>query len=633
MLDTLRRGTGTWIAKIFIGLLVLSFAVWGIADIFGGFGGRAVATVGEVEVSAQEYQLAFQTEVQLAGRQLGRNLGLEEARTLGLQNQVLGRLVGDATLTNDALERGFGMSREALARAIVRDPTFRDSTGQFSRVTFEQFLAFNGLNEPTYVAMRKEGEMRQQLANALTAGGTAPKALLDAANAYQNESRTISYFVIPSSAVADIGDPPEAELKAYFEDNKQRFAAPEYRRVELIQATPDTVLDRVEVEEQDIRDAYDFRKAEFGRPERREIAQVVFGTTAEANEARGRILSGTPFAEIARERGLSESDMSLGLVEKSEIFDLNVQEAAFSLPEGGLSEPIEGALGVALVKVRKIERESVKPYEEVREQVRLDLAREQAGNVVLDVFDQVEDDRAAGLTFAEIAAKNKLPYQTLSALDAQGRDDNGERRNDVPLLDEMTQLAFDTDPGVEVDPLQLGDNGFLWVNVAGITSERERSLEEVRFEVSQAWRRQKLNEAYAAKASELTAQIASGMSLEEAAASVGAEVATTAPIKRSVSHDVLSTAAVTTAFASAQGKVASSTAARGSSRVVLRVDSVSVPPVDLQDQDTQAISDSLDQTLMVDLINAYVAAKQQAFGVSINRQLFGALTGEGQRAF
>ena len=103
--------------------------------------------------------------------------------------------------------------------------------------------------------------------------------------------------------------------------------------------------------DEDARKLFEQRRDKLGTPEKRELSQIVFPNVEEATAARNRILSGLSFDDLAKERGLGASDVELGMVTKSEIIDPLISAAAFSLPSGEISQPVQGKFGVVLVKV------------------------------------------------------------------------------------------------------------------------------------------------------------------------------------------------------------------------------------------------------------------------------------------
>ena len=124
-LDTLRKGTGRFLGLILVCLLVVSFAVWGIADVFTGYGSQTLIRVGDTDINAQAYQRAQQDVLRSMSQQAKRSLSLQEARALGLDNRVLERLIGGAAVDTHAKHLGLSISDDALLAKIMADPAFR----------------------------------------------------------------------------------------------------------------------------------------------------------------------------------------------------------------------------------------------------------------------------------------------------------------------------------------------------------------------------------------------------------------------------------------------------------------------------------------------------------------------------
>jgi peptidyl-prolyl cis-trans isomerase D len=628
MLDALRKHAGGWVAKIFMSVLVLSFAIWGVADIFRGYRSQSLASVGGTDISVERFRTEFQNEMRQVSRQLGRSISLDQARALGLDGQVLGRMIGEATLNNDAREKGLGITNDAIARAITEDPTFRDSLGKFNRFYFEQVLQNNGLSEAGYVARQRQVMIRQQIAGAVGASSGAPDVLVQAVHRFTDERRTIAYVVLTAAGLGDIPAPDEAVLKDYFEANKTRFRAPETREFEIVSAIPAALKDKIEIPEADITATYELRGDSYSDPEKRDVQQIVFTSKDEAQAAADKIAAGTDFMEIAKARGLTEKDVSLGLVAKSGIVDPAVRDAAFALKAGEVSAPVAGSLGTVLVRVTKIEPAKEKPLAEVRDEIRRELADKKASEKVLDLYDAVEDQRASGASFSEIASKLDLPYRRIDAMDAQGRDASGKPIADLPAAQELIQTTFETDPGVELDALQTAGGGFVWLNVLNVTEARDRSLDEVRDKVIEAWRAEEARNRLATKADELIKRLKDGATLETIALEVGTAVTTTQPIKRSDSDNDLSPAAIQTAFATPDKGFAASQHTNGTDRVLMQVRGIELPTFDASSDAGKRLVDSINTSLATSLLNDYVVAKQERFGVKINQQTLQTILGQ-----
>ena len=142
MLESLRRAAGTWVAKILLLLLVMSFAVWGISSsLVNGIGSEAVITAGNTSVSATEFRLAYNRQLNLLSQQFGQQLTSEQATAMGIEDQVIGQLVAGALLDEQARAMGLGLSKDRLANLTAGDPAFQGPDGKFDRDRFLMFFS------------------------------------------------------------------------------------------------------------------------------------------------------------------------------------------------------------------------------------------------------------------------------------------------------------------------------------------------------------------------------------------------------------------------------------------------------------------------------------------------------------
>src|SRR5262249_4335824 len=133
MMESLRRGATSWVAKGLLSLLVFSFALWGVADVFRGYGMSSLARVGKTKISADEFQEALQIEINNLSNRIGRRLTMEQARSFGIDTRVLSRLVGMAALDSKTRELGLAVPEKAVTEAIRNDAAFKGPDGNFSR--------------------------------------------------------------------------------------------------------------------------------------------------------------------------------------------------------------------------------------------------------------------------------------------------------------------------------------------------------------------------------------------------------------------------------------------------------------------------------------------------------------------
>jgi len=628
MLRGIRTATSNWIGKIVMGVvvafLVVSFAVWGIGDIFSGFGQSKVASIGNVEISIEQFRQIYNDRLQQLGRQLRRPLSSEQARALGLDRQVLAQMLAEAALDERARQMGLGITDAWVARQITEEPAFRGINGEFSRAQFERAIRDAGYTEPRFVAEQRRVTVRRQLANTISGELTVPKSLLDAFDRYQNEQRSIEYVVLDRAQAGEIPAPTPEQLAKYFEEHKIEFRAPEYRKIELLALTPADLGRWKPIDDADLRKAYEYNHARYITPERRHVRQIVFPNEADARAASDRIAAGTTFDAIAAERKLKEQDIDLGTVTKAGIIDNAVADAAFALKVNEVSAPVQGRFGTALVQTLSIEPEKVRPFEEVAAELRQEIATERGKDELSHVRDKIEDERAAGSTLAEAAKKLNLSSRTVE-MDRSGRAPDGSPVQLPPGLQGLP-AAFSTGVGVEADPIQFGDSGLLYFDVIDITPSRERTLDEVKKQVEDRWRDDQIAARLRTQATEMIDKAKAGGKLAELAQAKGLKVQTASSLTRLRPTEDVPAPVLAAVFRAAKDEIG--TAEPDPTRQVLfRVTDITVPPVDATSPDGKQMVETLQRSIADAMLGEYLARVERDIGASINQNALNQATG------
>src|SRR5215210_482278 len=305
MLRGIRTASKGWLGRtimgLVMGLLVVSFAIWGIGDIFKGFGQSTVAKIGGSEITTEQFRQTYNSKLQEIGRQIGRPITPDQARALGFEQQIVGQMIAETALDVRARQLRLGLSDAEIAKSIAQDPAFRGPAGQFDRSVFDYRIRQAGYTEPRYVAERRRLSGRRQIVNAVSGGLATPKAEPEAQNRYNNEERVTDYVILGAAQAGDIPPPSPEALAQYFEERKVLFRAPEYRKVVLLSLTPAEQAAWIQVSDEDAKRAYEERRARYITPERRRVQQIVFTNPDEARAASERIKAGTSFAALAAE--------------------------------------------------------------------------------------------------------------------------------------------------------------------------------------------------------------------------------------------------------------------------------------------------------------------------------------------
>jgi peptidyl-prolyl cis-trans isomerase D len=617
----MRKASSNWLGRavmgVVLGLIAVSFAIWGIGDIFRGFGRSTVAKVGSTEITIDQFRQIYNDRLQQLSRQVGRPITPDQARLLNLDQQLAGQLVAEAAIDQRARQLRLNVSDAAVAKQIMADTNFKGPGGQFDRARFEAMIRQAGYNEPRYAAEQKKLTLRRELAETVGGDLTLPKSYADAYNRYENEQRAIDYVTLDRAKAGDIAPPAPEVLEKYFADNKAQFRAPEYRSIAVMALTPADVIKPEDVSDADARQYYDRNQSRYGSAERRDLQQISFPNADEAKAAADRLGAELSFEALAKERGLTEKDIALGLETKAGIIDKAVAEAAFALKEGETSAPVKGTFGTVLIHVIKIEPANIKPFEEVMPAIKQQIATDRSKSELSTRRDKIEDERAGGLRLTEVAQKFNMKATTIKAIDRKGLDPAGNPVTGLPPGADIITAAFGSDVGVENEPVQLQGGGFVWYEVLKVTPPREQALDDVRATVEESWRNDQVSEKLKAKAAELVEKLKGGASLNDLAAADGLTVQTSFGIKRA-GNTVTVPPRVAQAVFQLEKDQSGSAEGNPGEWVVFHLTDITVPALDTASADGKRIDDNVKRGITEDFIGQYVQQLQKDLGATIN---------------
>jgi peptidyl-prolyl cis-trans isomerase D len=637
MLDGIRKASKNWLGRavltVIMGILVLSFAIWGIGDMLRVTGPNYVARVGKVDITADQMRNAYNTTLEETSQRLRRRLTNEEARLFGLDKQVLGKLVSEAALDQKVRGLGLNLSDEEVVRQVMNEPSLKTSSGQFDRARFADILRQNGLTEAGFFAEQKRSVLRRQLSQAIAGDTPASDALVGFAHQYLNEQREVKFFILPAASVGDVGTPDEAALKQYYETRKADFRAPEYRKVNVLAAEPDKLGIDLTVTDADLRRVYDRAAAagQLGAPPKRQVSQILYPNEQEANAAFDKIKAGASFESLLEERKIKPADADLGLKTQREFADAAIAAIAFATAEGQVAPPIKTAFGSALIKVTKADAGSIAPFEQVKgtltataqsEKLRSD-PRLQAK--LDEISRKVEDARTAGKSLAEAAPLAGLTLATIDAVDATGKDKAG---NPVPVMggEETLKGFFQSDIGLDNEAIRPRTGGLIWFEIAGVESARDRPYDEVKGNLLAAWKVDEAAKRLTAKANDLVARLDKGEDFGAVAKSAGVDAGDTT-VQRS-NGGAIGNLGAAQAFAVAVGKAAQAQVNTGD-RVVLQVTGAKTEPLNMASSEVAQTQKQLGQQISEDLIQQYIAQVQKDLGTSVNQKALATALGGG----
>jgi peptidyl-prolyl cis-trans isomerase D len=625
MLDKMRGAAKSWVAKILIGLLVISFGVfWGIQDVFRGYQADALASVGEQKITAQEFSNRLQEAIQNYAQRTGQSITPDIAREIGLDRQVLNDLMRAAALDAESGKLKLAISDTQLAAIIAKEPAFQGIDGKFDPEIFRGILRRNNLTEQMYLASERQRFLRTSISDSAAENFVAPAVLVEAAYRHRNEERDARYFVV-KALDTDVPAPTDDEIKKFYDERPQDYTAPEYRNIVVMKADPADIAAGIIIDDAALQAGYEKFKPDYFTPESRTIEQIIFPSLDEAQKAKARITAGEDFLAIAKERGLDPTTINLGDRRKDDIPDSILADAAFALSEGAVSDPVQGKLSTVLLRVTKISPEHQRTLDEVKPELTARLQNELAREEILNLYNSVEDARAAQTSFEEIAKKANIPIVTVAAVDSRGLDKDG-KSVDLPHKDEVLQAVFASDVGIENDALTSGD-AYIWYEVREVTPSALRPLDQIKDKVKADWSANKMKDIVLEKARKLAERGTDGATLDSLATEANATVQEVRALKRNETTAEFDAAAISAVFSVPENGFTAALEPDGKGAKVIQSSPVLSTPFDAASDEAKALRETLSKGATGDLSGMLLTGLQDEFGWSIDERLWQRITG------
>ena len=618
MLETMRRGAQSWIAKGLFAILVASFAMWGVADVFRGAGRGSLASIGSTQVTVEEFQRQYQRELENVSREAKRKITPEEGKAFGLDRRVLSQLLGSAAIESHADKLGLGVSDQTLIESIKDDPGLKGADGKFSRDVFNARLRQMGLSERSFFSLLRKDEVRAQLLGALVKGMTVPKATLELAHAYNQEKRVLEWIKIDADKAVTVADPGETKLKERYEAGKSSYMTPEYRKFQLLTLSIDDLKKQVTVTDDEVTKSYEATKDGYDTPEQRRVQQLAFKDKATADAALKSLRdSSKSFGDIAKEIGAKDTDVDLGLIKKKALIDKKIADAAFALEKDKYSDVVEGKFATVVLRVTQIEPGKQETFDGVKDRVRDKLATEKAKIEMKKKRDDIDDNRSAGKTLKEIADTLKLSFKDVPGADRKGNGADGKPVLDTPDLTKIMSDVFAPDAGSNDQGIDLASGAFAWINVVGTDAPKQMAFDDVKGDVKIDYLADERRRLVTDLANKLVERLNAGEPVSALEAAAGSKAEKTDAITRVTIPQGVSEAAVAQAFVYQAGKSSSAETADKTSRIVFKVAEVTPAPAPSKEQlDALAKDAQADYTSQV--LNEYTEALKKSLNAQIN---------------
>ncbi|RYH10166.1 peptidyl-prolyl cis-trans isomerase [Tropicimonas sp. IMCC6043] len=594
-----------YLMMVLMGMLVLGLGGFGITNFSGGT--ATIASVGDRDITAEEYYRAMVQAIRNQEAAGATNLSLAELEARGVPQQVRAQLIAMAAINNEADRLGLSVGDDVVVQQITETPAFQGVDGKFDREAYEFTLERNGWNVAGFERTVREESTRNILQASVAAGVAAPAELIDIMTGWFGERRSFRWATFtPDTLQTEIAEPSESDLVTYHADHAAEFTLPETKRITYAWLTPEMVADSVEIDEQELRDLYEARADLYRQPERRLVERLVFGTTGEAETAKAAIESGaSDFAAEVAARGLTLEDVDLG---EQTAADLGTAgDAVFALEEPGLVGPFQTDFGPALFRMNGVLLAQETPFEEALPELRAELAGDEARREIENMISDLDDRLAGGATIEDLASETALQ---LGEIDWYEGVTEGIAAHEGfrEVASSLTERDF---PEI----LTLEDGSIYAMRLDTVLEPRLQPLDEIRDSVRESWQRAETAKALTAEAEAAKEGLDAGKTLVEVA---GLGVETAERATRGNFVEGLDPAVGQAVFSMEPGDAEVVPVPDGAVLVVLD----SIAPADTTDEQIaffqQAMKQQNAQSIAADLYNYYAQVLTSTAGISLD---------------
>jgi len=522
MMKAFRTFAKSWVAKLLFVLLALSFVIWGANTQIDFNFDQSVIRAGDHKVSPQEFATYWQRDIKSISEREGRAITNEEAVKAGIFGVRLEQMAVSNALLELVSRLGVRPSDKLVGQEIARIPAFLDPiTRSFSKKTYEEQLRSNGYTDSGVFEEAVRDDMAEQhFASGVMAGLTAPKLYAMVLTSLSTESRSAAYFSVDPRSAGMPSPPTDAQLNAFLKENAERLRRPEFRTFSLIRFSTAALASTLPVDEAEVVKHYEATKASRTTPEKRSFVQISVRNPAEAQQVAARLNRGEDPQAVARAMRLQAIPYTDAV--KGAVIDQRVADAAFSLQQGQASGPVQGALGLAVVKVTKVTPGTAVTLEQARPEIVKQLQAAAAQEKVYADAAKYDDLRDKGSNLHQAAQAIGTKVYAIGPITKDGRDQYG--RPNPAITQRMLDDAYATPQGGETDLVDIGKGEYYALRVEKITPSSVPSLAEVRGPLMQEWMRREVIRRMQAKADQLAARVRAGEPIEKVAQSAGAQV-------------------------------------------------------------------------------------------------------------
>ena len=527
MLSLMRKHAGSWMIKVILGAIVVTFVFWGGYQYSSQRLSR-VASVNDQWITIDEYENTYNQLLNQVRRTFGNNLTEDLLQTLGLRQRALDQLIDNAVMMQAAENLNLTVTDDELAQSIKSMPVFQNN-GAFDEARYQLLLTQNKLTRSQFEAMQREAMQLQKLRQFIT--GSVKVSDPEALEWYNwnNAEVSIDYVLLETKRYTDL-EPTDGDLEKYFEENKTSYKTDPTVKARYLVFKPEAYRSRVQVSDDEILDHYESNLEQFKSPKTVEARHILIKVEQEADdatvaEARNRIedillkiREGQDFAELARqysEGPTKDKGGYLGEFQRNSMVK-PFADKAFSMAPGEISEPVRTRFGWHLIKVEKVNEASTTALDDARAEILEKITDVRSKELAQEDAEAASDAVYEGDDLESIAGQRNFAIQQTDYFS------QASPPKDIKKGSQFALAAFEL-PENEISDIQDFGDGYYLIEVIEKIPSEIPEYESVRNEVKKDWIEQEQDELAMADANNVLDDLKNGVPFDEVARKAGLE--------------------------------------------------------------------------------------------------------------
>jgi peptidyl-prolyl cis-trans isomerase D len=498
----MRGAAHTWAIKVLLVFLVVSFAIWGVGDMFRGnpqqrtvacvggfylslgflFGSSAAICTGE-RITVENLQAEFQRNYEMARQKMGPDFTQKIARQLGYTDSALKDIIDRKLFDHAVTESALQFDDAFVLREIGSMSGMHTPDGKFNTEVFRQAVNKMHMTEQEFIDYTRQTAQRSMVMSSLAGIATPPKTAIDAITAAQGLERHIQVLRLAHDALPIATAPSDADIGKYYVGHAPQFTAPEYRSLSIMEMMVDDISKNTVIADADIAIAFKKRHAEFAQPERRDLVQVMLPDEAKA----AQIVAAAQASKNLKQLAMAQNLKPVVMEDQTEQNILPaLYTSVFTADEGAIIGPVKTEFGWHVLQLNKIKASTEPTLAAFKDKLREQLQHEHAAESIQDLANKVDDDLAGGKNLEEIAATYKFKIIKFSNIDAAGNTEYGKSAN-LPMSDVTLKNAFGLNEGESSGLLDDRKGNYMVLHLDKVTPSRIRALADIKDKVIAAW--------------------------------------------------------------------------------------------------------------------------------------------------